>query len=138
MDATRIQKGLRFTMKKRLFLVVAAMLLALLPVAAFAQTGVSLQTGFQVQNLGTGTANISITYYNADGSLAVGGAGPNPQVDTIPAGQSKTYVGATITGAPAGFKGSVVISSDQQIAAIGNILGSSVPASAAGVLQYGG
>jgi hypothetical protein len=125
-------------MKNRFILMLAAMLLALLPVAAFAQTGVTLQTGFQVQNLGTGTANISITYYNADGTLASGAGVVNPQVDTIPAGQSKTYFQSTITGAPAGFKGSVVISSDQQIAAIGNILGASAPASAAGILQYGG
>jgi hypothetical protein len=104
-------------MIKRFAVALVALLLALVPVAAFAQTGVTLQTGFQVQNLGTGLATVTVTYYNlSDGAQAA------TQTDTIPAGGSFTYFGATLK-APTGFKGSVVISADQPIAAIGNVLG---------------
>ena len=71
--------------------------------------------GFQVQNLGTATAHITITYYEQDGSVAA------TQDDTIDPGTSKTYYGATMN-VPDGFNGSVVITSDQPIVAIANQL----------------
>jgi hypothetical protein len=102
---------------KRLAVALVALLLALVPFAANAQTGISLQTGFQVQNLGSGTATVTVTYYNqADGSVAA------TQTETIAQGGSFTYFGATMKVA-AGFKGSVVISADQPIAAISNVIG---------------
>jgi hypothetical protein len=102
---------------KRLAVALVALLLALMPFAANAQTGINLQTGFQVQNLGSGTATVTVTYYNqADGSVAA------TQTESIAQGGSFTYFGSTMKVA-AGFKGSVVISADQPIAAISNVIG---------------
>ena len=101
-----------------------ALIIGLLLVALAVSTGIasafafSYTAGFQVQNL-TGTdANITITYYNQepDGTINTSAS------DSIPANGSKTYFPI----APAsGFNGSVVISSDQQVAAVTNILGDS-------------
>ena len=78
-----------------------------------------------MQNLsGTQTANIVVTYYNGDGSVAA------TQNQAIPAGGALTFFngqGGTIAmSAPAGFRGSVVISSDQPIAAITNLVGTGI------------
>jgi len=99
-------------MKKTLIL---ALVLAMLLVGSVAGQGITYNTGFQVQNLGTGTATITIIYYNQDGSVAAS------VPDSIPAGGSKTYY--PLTAVPDGFNGSVVISSDMPIAAIANELG---------------
>lgn len=74
---------------------------------------------FQVQNLSdTNQASVVITFYNQDGSVAA------TVSDTIPAGSSTTY--SPLPGSvPAGFNGSVVISSDQPVAAIANVKGNS-------------
>ncbi|MBI4507891.1 MAG: hypothetical protein HY691_20385 [Chloroflexi bacterium] len=72
-------------------------------------------SGFQVQNLGSGTATVRITYYNQDGSEA------GRQTDTIAPGASKTFFDRTMA-VPDGFYGSVVIESDQPVAAITNEL----------------
>lgn len=111
-------------MKRRIIALVAALVIALLPMAAFAQTAVN-NSGFQVQNLGTATANITIVYYNKDGSEA------GRQPDTIPASSSKTYFGSTMS-VGAGFNGSVVISSDQPVVAITNLINPSL------IDSYGG
>jgi hypothetical protein len=100
-------------MKKVLLL---ALVLSLIVVGSVYAQGITYNTGFQVQNLGTGTATITITYYNQDGTIAA------TQSDSIPAGGSKTYFGGTMPVAD-GFNGSVVISSDQPVAAIANELG---------------
>lgn len=70
--------------------------------------------GTTAQNLSSGSAaNISITYYNQDGSV-------NATVtDTIPALSNKTYYPTNT------MNGSAVISSDQPLAAIVNVLGNS-------------
>lgn len=73
--------------------------------------------GFQVQNLSGTQANIQITFYNAAPGGGVAGTLP----DTIPGNGSKTYF--PISAVPSGFNGSAVISSDQQVAAVVNILG---------------
>ena len=96
------------------------MLFALVPFSAFAQSNVN-GSSFQVQNLSDSQiANIVITYYNNDGTVAA------TQNGQVPAGGSLTYFngqgGTLAMSAPAGFKGSVVISSDQPIAAIVNLL----------------
>jgi hypothetical protein len=102
----------------------AALLMAMLVMAipANAQLGITWTTGFQVQNLSSSSvANITVTFYNQAGTA-------QPAfTDTVPAAGSKTY--AVLDGqsgrpsVPAGFNGSAVISSDQPVAAILNILG---------------
>jgi hypothetical protein len=75
----------------------------------------SYGTGFQVQNLSGIDSLITINYYNQDGSQPGTGGSVS---DTVLANSYKTY--ATIApNAP--FNGSVVISSQQPIAAIVNI-----------------
>lgn len=103
-------------MKRRFIAILAALVLALFPLGAFAQTTVAT-SGFQVLNMGSTDANITIVYYNQDGTEA------GRQQDVIAKEGSKTYLGATMQ-APAGFQGSVVISSDQPVIAITNLLNS--------------
>lgn len=110
-------------MKRRLFGILMAVALLIAPVGVFAQAG-PFTVGFQVQNLSSTQANISIQYVNGDGTTAA------TQNDTIPAGGSKTYFQTTMA-APVGFQGSVVISSDQPVAAIGNIVRSNFRAGGA-------
>ena len=90
----------------------------LLPTLVSAQgSGITWNSGFQVQNLENAEASINIMYYNQDGTEAIpGGVG-----DTIPAMGSKTYYPIHPDGT---FNGSVVISSDKQVAAIANLLAS--------------
>jgi len=95
-------------------LIVALLLLAIVAMPVSAQ-GITYNTGFQVQNLGSGDASITITYYNQDGTTAA------TTMDTIPAGGSKNYF--PLTAVPDGFNGSVVVSSNQPVAAIANELG---------------
>lgn len=95
-----------------------ALVLSLLPVAAFAQTTVN-SSGFSVQNVGSGPATVTVTYYRADGNVAA------TQTETIAQGGTFNFFGATMK-VEAGFKGSVAISSDQPIVAITNLLGPSL------------
>jgi hypothetical protein len=124
-------------MKRRIVQALLMLTLALLPFAVNAQSVVT-GSAFQVQNLSeVSAATIQITYYNADGLIAAtqttlaGGA-----LITIPAGGSLTFYdgfnGSVAIGAPAGFRGSVVISSDQPIAAITNLTGASLGESYSG------
>lgn len=103
-------------MKKRISISLLSVLALVLVLAASASAQfTSLTSGFQVQNLSdTNAATISISYVNRDGT-------ENANVsDTIAAGTSTTYFPID---ASAGFDGSVVISSDQPVAAIVNLLG---------------
>lgn len=116
---------------KRVF-VLAAMMLALLPLATFAQTATPPPTsntvstsGFQIQNLSTTEqANVTINYFALDGTKTTQGV-------TIPANGSQTLIGFGNTGdpntyaVPTGFVGSVRIDSDQPVAAIANLSGNS-------------
>jgi hypothetical protein len=81
----------------------------------------SYTSGFQVQNLEGVEANVTIIYYNQDGSMAA------DVDDTIPANGSVTYFPIE---PGTGFNGSVVISSSTQVAAVSNILGDSGAAAA--------
>ena len=86
--------------------------------SAFAQI-TNYDADFQVQNLSsTNAAAVVITFYNQDGSVAA------TVSDSIPANSSTTY-SPLPTSVPAGFNGSVVISSDQPVAAIANVKGNS-------------
>lgn len=117
----------------QLFLMVV---LALMPFGVSAQSSVT-GSAFQVQNLSdTQPANVVITYYNADGTVAA------TQNQQILAGASATFFngqGGTIAiTAPAGFRGGVVISSDQPIAAITNLVGSNIGEAYSGFGASGG
>ncbi len=103
---------------KRIVALVAALVLALLPFATFAQ---SYTSGFQIQNQGTGPATVTVSYIGSNGASVA------DQTGTIPAGQSVTFfpLGAPPAGwtggtVPAGFNGSVVISANQPVAAVAN------------------
>jgi hypothetical protein len=92
------------------------MVLSLVSIMTGSALAVSTYTaGFQVQNLTGTAANVVISYYNQDGTKNVADV-----PDTIPANGSKTYYPVA---ANTGFNGSVVVSSDQKVAAIVNILG---------------
>lgn len=78
------------------------------------------ESAIQIQNLDSvNVANIQIAYYNPNGSLATLPAPyTNPVADTVQPGSSNTYLPIHPN---AGFKGSVVVSSDKQIAIISNL-----------------
>ena len=111
-------------MKSMRVLLGAAMVLSLVSIMTGSALAVSTYTaGFQVQNLTGTAANVVISYYNQDGTKNVADV-----PDTIPANGSKTYYPVA---ANSGFNGSVVVSSDQKVAAIANILGDSGASGAA-------
>lgn len=102
-------------MKKLALLIPIVLALILMVPTASASEISSYDSGFQVQNLSSSPAAIVITFFNSDGTQEA-------QVpDTIPANGSQTYY--PLSGVSDGFSGSVVISSDQPIAAIANVLG---------------
>jgi len=111
-------------MKKSLSLLMLVVFLlgavATSPKAVYAAALPAYESAIQVQNLDTvAVANISIAYYNPDGSLAVLPAPyTNPVADTVQPGSSNTYLPIH---PDVGFKGSVVVSSDKQIAIISNL-----------------
>ncbi|MFA7408221.1 MAG: hypothetical protein WCY93_10450 [Anaerolineaceae bacterium] len=78
------------------------------------------ESAIQVQNLdAVEVATISIAYYNPDGSLSTLPAPyTNPVTDTVQPSSSNTYLPIHPN---VGFKGSVVVSSDKQIAIISNL-----------------
>lgn len=90
------------------------------PKAVHAATIPAYESSIQIQNLDeVAVANISIAYYNPDGSLAVLPAPyTNPVTDTVQPGSSNTYLPIHPN---VGFKGSVVVSSDKEIAIISNL-----------------
>jgi hypothetical protein len=99
-------------------LIVVGLIIAILPIVVAivgAQAGTWV-SGITVQNLSaTDDANITITFYNQDGSVA------HTLSDTISAGGQKTwYLPSHVPGLPDGFIGSAVVSSDQPVAAIVN------------------
>lgn len=113
-------------MPRTLSTAVRLTLAAALALAALAGTGpqpAHAQTlfpgytsGIQVANLSPSqTAAITLNAYKADGS-----AGGTPLSDQIPANASKTYF--PISNVEAGFSGSVVIGSNQNVAGIVNIM----------------
>ena len=107
---------------KKTFVVFVALILLSGVLAGTASAGkFSYTSGIQVQNLSATDANVTLTYYKQDGNVD---ATVN---DTITANGSKTYFPV---GASDGFNGSVIISSDQPVSAISNILGNSGAASA--------
>lgn len=100
-------------MKKILALALVFLLLASMTVAA----QITYNTGFMIQNLSDQPANVRVIFYDKNGNQ-VGSDHPY----TIPAGGSQN-VFPLPDDIPAGFDGSVVISSDQPVAAVVNELG---------------
>jgi hypothetical protein len=72
-------------------------------------------TSFQVQNLSSESATVQLVFYDASGN-EVGAA---TLTDTISGDASKLYTQGNNENLPQGFNGSVVVSSDKPIAAIG-------------------
>ncbi len=100
-------------MKKITALLIAGIIAMLTVSMASAQID-TYSSGFQIQNQSSNTATVVIQYINQDGTT-------NATVeDTIQPNASKTYFPI---GADAGFNGSVVISSNESIVAITNVLG---------------
>jgi hypothetical protein len=124
-------------MKKISFLLVAILLigaLGLAPASVFAQKFPSYTSGFQVQNLAGSTATISIDYYQADDGSPSGGTIVLNVPDTIAGNSSKTYF-PSMSGS---FNGSVVLSSDQPLAAVTNVQNSAKTAGASYVAKATG
>jgi hypothetical protein len=111
---------------KRKFSIVMIIVLLLLtigskPEKVFAASlfGVSWESSFQVLSLGE-QASISISFYNADGTMATMAPGySNPQDDTVLAGLSNTYYPLNVAS---GFSGSVVIASSAPVAVVSNLV----------------
>lgn len=108
-----------------------------LAVPAKAQVTQPFASGFQLQNLSSTTANITITFYEEDSATAEG----SPFQSTIAANSSVTYAVLNGEGGrpslPAGFAGSAVISSDQEIAAIVNLVSPDISLSFGGEAYVG-
>jgi hypothetical protein len=102
--------------KKLLVLLVIALITTMGAASALAAPVLNYTSCFQVQNLdGAQTAAISVSYYEQ------GVASPTVVNDTVAAAGSKTY--CPLSAVSDGFDGSVVISSDVEVAAIANISG---------------
>ncbi|MDY6877952.1 MAG: hypothetical protein SWK90_17355 [Chloroflexota bacterium] len=72
-------------------------------------------TSFQVQNLSSTDANVHIVFYDANGDEVTAATVD----DVIPGDSSTLYVQSLNDDLPEPFNGSVVVSSDQPVAAIG-------------------
>lgn len=89
-------------------------------------------SGIQVANLDpSAAASVSLTAFNADGTQ-----NGTALSDSIPVNGSRTYF--PISNVSAGFSGSIVISSNKNVAAISNILSSNFAAGASYVGRSGG
>lgn len=114
---------------KRVFLIAAVVLaLGLLGVGISLAQSITYSSSYQLQNLDSGTATVSLQYYDqttgnltASGMITIAGNGSK----TIFPFTSGPY-GDGISG-PSSFNGSLVASSDKQIAAILNTQTSSSP-----------
>lgn len=100
---------------KRSITILFTLLLILAAFSVASAGKFSYLSGIQVQNLAAVEANIQLTYYNQDGTVD-----GSAVADTIPGNGSITFFPVDATE---GFDGSVVISADQPVAAISNILG---------------
>lgn len=90
-------------------------------------------SGFQVQNLSSTDADITITLYNEDGTTAA------TAQDTVPGSGQVTYATLDqLPDAPAtGFTGSAVISSSERVAAIVNLVSPDIGLSFGGEAYIG-
>jgi len=100
-----------------------AMALPATILTASAQSGGPYTSGFQLQNLSATTANVSIAYFQQSGVQQTS------VTDSILGFQSHTYF--PLSAVSSGFNGSVVVSSDQPMASIVNVLKSDAHGAAA-------
>jgi len=94
-----------------------ALILGVVATPAKAATPTNYESSIQVRNLTETPGTINLTFYNLSG-IGVG----TPVTDAIAANETKSYYQSTMPVA-AGFNGSVVISSNVEIAAMSNIVG---------------
>jgi hypothetical protein len=117
--------------KSRILLAFSVVLVLALAVAAGAGAfQFTYTSGFTLQNLEGTTANVVVTYYNQDGSVE---AAIN---DTVPANGQNLYF--PLNAVSDGFNGSVVVSSDRDVAAVTNVHGDNFVANASYVGQSAG
>lgn len=76
--------------------------------------GTPFYTVFSVQNLGSSPSDVTVTYVNQNGTLAM------QQVVEVP-GSGNVFVDNSTVGLPDGFLGSAVLSSDGKFQAIANV-----------------
>jgi len=128
---------MRKLIKSLPFISVITALLAFTGVFASDNLGSGFYTGQTIMNVGSSTANIVITAYDASSSSSY-----NTSYNNVGIGSSVTFFVSDITGAPNGFRGSAVVSSDQPIRAVVNVTnrqsGSNGVAGGTAAGQYGG
>lgn len=116
-------------MKKMITLFILVLTLAIWNTPVTAQLGDVDNSSFTVQNVGTGQATVAITFYDEAGNAItpnpLNGNKPNPF--TLNAGESFEVYLPGIPGLPNG-RYSVVISSDQPVVAIANLIGQNTAA----------
>jgi len=116
--------------RMRILVVLSVVVVLALAVAASANAfQFTYTSGFQLQNLEGSVANVVITYYEQNGNVAL------TVNDTVAANGSNTYFPL---GVADGFNGSVVISSDREVAAVTNVHGDNFVANASYVGQSAG
>lgn len=98
-------------------LFVLALTFGIVATPAHAAVPVTYESSIQVRNLTSTAGTITLTFYDLSGTI-VG----TPLTDSIAANETKSYYRSTMPVA-SGFNGSVVISSDVQIAAMSNLVG---------------
>lgn len=99
---------------------------------AQAAVPVNYESSIQVRNLTSTAGTITLTFYDLSGTI-VG----TPLTDTIAANETKSYYRSTMP-VDSGFNGSVVISSDVQIAAMSNLVGLNAAATPISYAAYSG
>src|SRR5690349_13082151 len=72
-------------------------------------------TSESVQNVGTSTANVSVTAYNSSG------ASTYITTTSVISGRSINILPSDFSGMPSGFSGSAVVSADQPVVAVGYV-----------------
>lgn len=114
-------------MKKLSFGLLFSILAIVLIVSAGFAAGTALPgsgwfSGEQIQNVGTAPALITITAYSSSSSDTY-----TIDNQTINPGEAATYLPDSFTDMPAGFQGSAIVSSDQDIRAIVNVTNRYLP-----------
>lgn len=105
-------------MKKTASLVLTLIVVMAVASVAFASgniPGTGWWSGEQIQNVGTGTGTVTITAYDSATAATYSAD------KVIEPGASATFLPSDFTGMPAGFQGSAVVSSNQDIRAIVNV-----------------
>jgi hypothetical protein len=103
--------------KLRISLAFTIIMALVLVGAVFAQSsppGSGWWSGEQIQNVGTGTANVQVTAYDSGGTTYTASA-------NVAQGGSTTFLPADFTGMPNGFQGSAVVTATTDIRGIVNV-----------------